>query len=411
MSVQQQLFQVKVYDYLMTADNKPIVGKQVTLQASVDAIAIPQSGGAAGVMIPQSNVFSTKTDGFGYWSILVAPTDKFSVTGVVYTVMDGIHEEYQINPTFAGVPGAGWQSSAIMTTAPAVLNPAGQSVGPLTVTSLTDSGLTAGQVVFAGAAGLLSGDAGLFWDNVNKRLGIGTAGPIQALDIAGNLRVSGVVYFPSAGATVLVGGPGGVQFYNNAAGAINLNWTDVGNATIRGALTLGAGTGNLLAGFWDARAAASPAVLGGTVDWGVVNNANALYNLRVTDAGVVTIRAGLTINSGPINMTGVAGQAAIYGGTTGFTVLDNTGGNANLSMSDAGLFVVSRNSLAVAGDFGSGLAGQLRLTNAVGIGNGANTNMQAPLKATGGGPTNAVLVTDWIKIYDGATTKWIPAFT
>jgi hypothetical protein len=40
-----------------------------------------------------------------------------------------------------------------------------------------------GQVAFGTAAGVIGGDAGLFWDNVNKRLGVGTNAPTARLHV------------------------------------------------------------------------------------------------------------------------------------------------------------------------------------------------------------------------------------
>jgi len=61
-----------------------------------------------------------------------------------------------------------------------------------TITDLTemilgsDSGLTAGSVVFAGAGGILSQDnANFFWDDSNNRLGIGVADPDSFLEVYG----------------------------------------------------------------------------------------------------------------------------------------------------------------------------------------------------------------------------------
>ncbi len=60
-----------------------------------------------------------------------------------------------------------------------------------TATSLTLSPMTAGSLLFAGAGGLMSqNNAGLFWDNTNSRLGIGTAAPSAKLDVAGTSDVT-----------------------------------------------------------------------------------------------------------------------------------------------------------------------------------------------------------------------------
>lgn len=50
-------------------------------------------------------------------------------------------------------------------------------------TSVTDSGLTAGRVTFAGTAGLLSDSSNFVWDNTYARLGIGTTGPAGKIDV------------------------------------------------------------------------------------------------------------------------------------------------------------------------------------------------------------------------------------
>jgi len=56
----------------------------------------------------------------------------------------------------------------------------------------------AGQVVFGGA-GVLAQDANLFWDNTNKRLGIGNAAPTVGLDVTGTIRASTSVVTPLVG--------------------------------------------------------------------------------------------------------------------------------------------------------------------------------------------------------------------
>lgn len=42
----------------------------------------------------------------------------------------------------------------------------------------TFSSISSGSILFTGTAGLVSGDNRFFWDNVNKRLGVGTNAPV-----------------------------------------------------------------------------------------------------------------------------------------------------------------------------------------------------------------------------------------
>ncbi|MEM2163726.1 MAG: hypothetical protein QXR62_04800 [Candidatus Bathyarchaeia archaeon] len=57
--------------------------------------------------------------------------------------------------------------------------------------SLTISSLTAGSILFAGSGGLITQDnVNLYWDNVNKRLGIGTTSPSEKLHVVGNINLS-----------------------------------------------------------------------------------------------------------------------------------------------------------------------------------------------------------------------------
>jgi hypothetical protein len=63
--------------------------------------------------------------------------------------------------------------------------------------SLTGSNVTAGQVVVAGAGGVLSGSNDFYWNNSNKRVGIGTSNPTALLSVFGtsantNIRIGEV---------------------------------------------------------------------------------------------------------------------------------------------------------------------------------------------------------------------------
>jgi hypothetical protein len=68
-----------------------------------------------------------------------------------------------------------------------------------------NTSLTAGSVVFAGASGAYSQDnANFFWDDTNNRLGIGTASPLSALDVIGNIRIPSTNSLYWAGASELI---------------------------------------------------------------------------------------------------------------------------------------------------------------------------------------------------------------
>jgi len=60
----------------------------------------------------------------------------------------------------------------------------GLTVGTTPITSGT-----VGRVLFEGTGNVLQESANLFWDNTNSRLGIGTASPLNTLDVAGTVRL------------------------------------------------------------------------------------------------------------------------------------------------------------------------------------------------------------------------------
>lgn len=87
--------------------------------------------------------------------------------------------------------------------------------------AVTGSG-AAGQVSFWTGASVLSGDNGLFWDNTNKFLGIGTAAPGSPLDVRGLVTVSSDIQWGNDTGFGLLSFVGGKRFvaYTSAAGLI-----------------------------------------------------------------------------------------------------------------------------------------------------------------------------------------------
>jgi len=111
---------------------------------------------------------------FGFAGRLFISTDSgqiFEDTGSAWTLVAD-----------AGV-GGGTLSSVCLngnTTATGIVITA----GGLSTNSLTNTSLTTGSILFADGGGLISqSNSTFFWDNTNKRLGIGTASPSGPLDI------------------------------------------------------------------------------------------------------------------------------------------------------------------------------------------------------------------------------------
>jgi len=97
---------------------------------------------------------------------------------------------------------------------------------------------SAGYVQFAQSSTAFGGDAGLFWDNTNKRLGIGTTGPGYKLDVSGDIRATGIVRANANGAAYFCGGDDACLYDVNVANTVGLY--GVQNSAV-GTLRLGSG--------------------------------------------------------------------------------------------------------------------------------------------------------------------------
>lgn len=89
-----------------------------------------------------------------------------------------------------------------------------------------------GGVPFGSGVALIMDATKLFWDNVNKRLGIGNAAPTQALDVTGSVKASVSVLTPivdSVAGTLTLKGAGATAFTITGA-----------NAALSGTLTVSA---------------------------------------------------------------------------------------------------------------------------------------------------------------------------
>lgn len=197
----------------------------------------------------------------------------------------------------------------------------------------------------------------------------GAAGTPAVLRAIGTDTNVGITLSPKGTGSVVVGGtadfyaaPGKSLFMPNSSGQNNVQLTNIGGAGVA-QLQIIAASGTsfsgpvTLSGDLTNLAAVSRTVPGAT-SWAVRNNANALDNLLVTDAGVATVRAGLavtaggaTITAGDVTLTAgkvVFGAAAsqLVPGATSFSLRNNANTADNFLVSDAGI-ITTRNHVGV----------------------------------------------------------------
>lgn len=99
----------------------------------------------------------------------------------------------------------------------------------------------AGSLLFSDGTKIAEDNSHLFWDNVNKRLGIGTSSPAFALDVSGNAKVTSLTSINDSSINgVKIGLGGGSVTTNTAIGenALSTNTSQTENTAV-GYSTLG----------------------------------------------------------------------------------------------------------------------------------------------------------------------------
>src|SRR5260221_1098883 len=156
-STKQAVALVEVYDYYQASGDPANTtsggraGKRVkvTLNYSLASSTTP-------ITALDPAPINATTDANGFWHVFVTPTDQINPSGVLYQVEVQGGRSYLINPIAAGVPGIGWQSSAILVNAPTGLGPSGFTLpggttvnGALTVQGVLVAGSTGGVFIDA----------------------------------------------------------------------------------------------------------------------------------------------------------------------------------------------------------------------------------------------------------------------
>ena len=139
----------------------------------------------------------------------------------------------------------------------------------------------------------------------------------------------------------------------------------------------------------------------GIVDTGTTSASSFLVTTNSKTTGThIQLFQGASAFSGDALLMDFANNAGTF---TGFFEHFKSGGVDKW-------FVHNSGSPFIGGDRGSGTNNFLILTNTHNVGNGALTNMQAPLIGTGGGPATPTTIVDWLKVWspNGGTARWIP---
>jgi uncharacterized protein affecting Mg2+/Co2+ transport len=260
-----------------------------TITGTANRVTVTNGDGVAGnptLTLPQ-DIHTAASPTFGGGTLNGALNLRASATGVVATQI----------PVFTADPTS--TTRLLVTRTPAqILSDIGAQAALTNPVTGTGS---SGRVSFWTGTTTQGSDAGLFWDNTNKRLGIGAASPTASLDVDGGFRLRGTFLdgSNSAGTSgqALISVPGGTQWQTFSAG---------GGGTVTSIAT-------------------SDGITGGTITTtgtlSLTGQALALHNLAtnglITRTGAGTV-AGRTI-------TGTTNQVTVSNG-------DGVAGNPTLSL-------------------------------------------------------------------------------
>ncbi len=196
--------------------------------------------------------------------------------------------------------------------------------GTLTCSTPAGSGVTgagaAGQATFWTSGTNLSGSNNFFWDNTNKRLGVGTTAPLAALHVVGE------GYFPN-GTTVGDIANGSEGIYGSGPTGVLGNGTNVGVSGSGG--TYGVyGNGGIAALYGD-NPTGTYGAYGNGGSYGVYGTGfNGVYGNAVGGSGLygngtsgsfAAVRAEGAATYGVYGTTSAANGTALYGNATGTT--------------------------------------------------------------------------------------------
>ena len=208
---------------------------------------------------------------------------------------------------------------------------------PNCTVSITPSGSN-GYIQFS-TSGALASDAGLFWENTNKRLGIGTTTPSYKLDIIGDANISAGSAYKLNGSNMAIASTTLNNYFFGGAG--NLTMTGIDN-TGTGYLALS----NNTSGSYNTALGRESLYTSTSTSWNTAVGYRSLYSNTIGYANTAVGREALYSNTTGTGNT-ANGSRSLYSNTTGSSntatglqsLQSNTTGSSNTANGFASLFL------------------------------------------------------------------------
>ena len=214
---------------------------------------------------------------------------------------------------------------------------------------------TQGSVIFAGANGAITGDNGnFFWDNTNKRLGIGTTAPEQALHVQNN-SASPRMRFSSTGnfGSSFDFNNGGATVSNSAIATVSARWNNsvVGQLRFRtGTDTTNKDDGRMEIRLWENGSAAFRLLM--NEEETVFNSSGNDYDFRV-QGDTLTHAIYLDASASTENIALLAGSAPNWQSMDGGVFIANASTVPTGNPSGGGFLYVENGAVKYRGSSGT----------------------------------------------------------